>query len=550
MKHPHTGLLVLIACCLLLVGCTNHTPAVHKSNSQGVMSTHQVLNLSTTQPLSTINVSEATGFGRLTDLYEGLYRLDGDGHATNALAIKTRETENGKRIVFTLRPNLKWSNGDPLTASDFVYSWRQTINPANHSSYAFLFDILKNGSAVRSGRKSPDQLGVKAVDDRHLEVTLDHRVTYLKSLLAYPLFSPQDEAFAEKQGSQYATSASTQVYNGPFQLTKWTKTGWTATRNKTYWDRDNVYLTQVKTIVYRHPNEALAAYKRGDVDEVKLSGLVKHAETIHSTYNARPYSQTNYIGYNFHDQNTTANRILNNRNTRLAISHALNRQAIINEALGDSSLPSKGIVPAGLSYNTETGTDFADQQNEEPVTYNLKQAQREWQKAREQTHLSTITVNLLYRRDPTSQMVVQAVTQRLQKNLPGLKIKLVPMTVKPLTRALQQGKFDLYYLGWGADYADPSAMLQVFTSNNSYNYGQWENKTYNQEYQKISLETTFSYQDRWQLMLQANNRLMADQGVTPIFQPATSYLTNSRLKGLIKNTTGASTDYKGAYFIQ
>lgn len=147
---------------------------------------------------------------------EGLYRAKSDGSQEKAMATSEKVSKDGKTYTFTLRKDNKWSNGDPVTAQDFVYSWRRTVDPKTASQYAYLFEGIKNATDIQNGKKKPETLGIKAVGKYKLVVTLDRRIPYFNNLMAFGSFFPQNEKAVKKYGSKYGTASKYMVYNGPY----------------------------------------------------------------------------------------------------------------------------------------------------------------------------------------------------------------------------------------------------------------------------------------------------------------------------------------------
>ena len=196
-----------------LAACGNNSSS---SSAGGGKKTLNWMDKTEIEGMDVAKVTDATSFTQLNNTMEGLYRLGKNSKVENALATKTTTSKDGKIWTFTLRKDDKWSNGDPVTAKDFVYSWRRTVTPSTGSQYSYLFSGIENADAIVAGKKKPNTLGVKAVGDDKLVVTLDKRIPYFKLLMGFPLFFPQSQKAVEQYGKSYGTSSKTTVYNGPF----------------------------------------------------------------------------------------------------------------------------------------------------------------------------------------------------------------------------------------------------------------------------------------------------------------------------------------------
>lgn len=251
------------------------TLAACGSNSSQSSAKKQTLTWMNTAEMTTLDASKATdqaSYEQINNVEEGLYLLGKNAKVQNALATSTKNSADGKTWTFTIRKDAKWSNGDPVTAKDFVYSWRRTIDPKTASEYAYLFSGIKNADAIVSGKKKPAALGIKADGKYKLTVTLEKRIPYFKLLMAFPLFFPQNQKFIEKAGSKYATSSKYMIYNGPYKQVGWTGSNlsWELVKNDKYWDKKSVKLDTVKFSVQKTPSTDYNLYQSGKLDAAYL----------------------------------------------------------------------------------------------------------------------------------------------------------------------------------------------------------------------------------------------------------------------------------------
>ncbi|MGL5756080.1 MAG: ABC transporter substrate-binding protein [Paraclostridium sp.] len=234
------------------------------------------LNLSSTADIPTLDVSKAgdtVSSEVLTNVMEGLTRVDKDGKVIPGMAENWQKSEDGKTWTFNIRKDAKWSNGDKVTAKDFEFSWKRTLNPETASGYAFIMYDIVGAKEYNLGEKSnPDELGIKAIDDYTLEVNLVRPVHYFDSLMFFKTFFPQNQKVVEKFGSEYGTSKDAMVYNGPFTMTEWKfEDVYIMSKNTNYWAKDTVKIENVNTKIVKDSNAALNLYETGQIDVVGLT---------------------------------------------------------------------------------------------------------------------------------------------------------------------------------------------------------------------------------------------------------------------------------------
>ena len=207
----------------------------------------------------------------LNNVNEGLYRLNQDNVAEPAISDgEPTISEDGLVYTFTLR-DANWSDGSPVTANDFEFAWKRAMNPDTASEYGpYMMDgVIKNATAIMEGSMEYTELGVKALDEKTLEVTLEKPTPYFLSLMSFGTFLPQKEEFVTAQGENYAKNSESVLYNGPFTLANWDGTGlsWQLLKNEEYWDKDTVKLTEINYDVVKEPGTGVNLYTEGEKDQ-------------------------------------------------------------------------------------------------------------------------------------------------------------------------------------------------------------------------------------------------------------------------------------------
>ena len=505
----------------------------------------QVLNWNESAELPTMDLSKATdvvSFDTLNNTMEGLYRLGKDSKIEPGLATKTKVSSDGLTYTFTLRKDAKWSNGDKVTAKDFVYSWRRTLDPKTNSQYAYLFEGIKNATDVMNGKKSTKEVGVKADGDYKLVVTLDKQIPYFKLLMGFPTFFPQNQKAVEKYGSKYGTASKYMCYDGPFNLTKWTGTNlsWSLKKSDNYWDKKNVKLDSINFKVNKSNSTAYNLYQSGKLDATSLSAEQAKQLKGQSGYTVRQAASTFYFQYN------QTKPEFQNKKIRQAISMAIDRKEFVNKVLGNGSIPSKGLVSTGLA--TRNGKDFADASYvKDGVTVNLAKAKKLWAEGLKEIGKDSLTFGLLSDDTDAAKKTTEFIQSAIESNLKGAKVECANVPFKTRLNRTNQGQFDIVISAWGADFADPISFLDMFTSNNSYNAGKWKNAQYDKLIEASKSTDAGNSGKRWDDLVSAEKILIQEQGISPLYQQATAWMVKPKVKGVIYNSAGANYNFKNAY---
>lgn len=535
---------VTISLGMLLAACGNGNRSSKSAAQSGT------LNLSTTAPLDTIDISKSTGFGQTGNVFESFYRLGKNGKPTAGIAKTGTVSKDGKTWTFKIRDS-KWSNGDPIVAQNFVYSWRRSLNPKTASPYAYLFSGVKNADAIIAGKKSPNALGISAPDKKTVVVKLNRPIAYFRVLMAYPLFGPQNEKVVKKYGNRYATKAQYQVYSGPFKIKGWNGTNdtWSFVKNNDYWDKKVVKLNKIHYQVVKSNNTGYQLYQQGKLDLTPLSSeQVKNLKS-NNDFTQYPYSLVRFLLYNFKDKNAVNRKALNNKNIRLALSLSIDRDIVTKKVLGNGSTLPKGFVANDLAANPKTGIDFAKEQAvKNTVDYNPALAKKYWQKGLQEIGQKSLTFDVLSSNDEAdSDQLTQYLQSQWTKELKGIKINITNIPDKSTTSRAHQGNFDIYLSHWGGDFNDPMTFMQIPMTGTSYNYGKWSNSEYDNLVKKAGNQDANNPDIRWNDLISAAKIVNSNQAITPIYQQTTAYLQNKRVHGIIHNTAGTQWSYKYAY---
>ncbi|MBO0466896.1 peptide ABC transporter substrate-binding protein [Enterococcus plantarum] len=541
---------VMMLSTLVLAACGGKTDSADSSNDSKKASGEQLFKLVVQQEMPSADLSVATNtisFSALNNVYEGLYRLDDKSKPQPAGAVElAKKSDDGLTYTFKLREDAKWSNGDPVVAADYVYGWQRTADPKTAAEYAYMFELVKNGTDVSAGKKSLDELGIKAIGDHELEVTLEQETPYFDYLLAFPSFFPQNKKIVEEKGKDYATTSDASVYNGPFTLTDFdgpgTDTEWSYTKNDQYWDKDAVKLDKIEVTVVKEAPTSLNLFQDGQADDVILSGELAKQMADDPELVIEKDARTSYLEFNQRD----ANSPYHNENLRKAISYSIDRDALVDRILGDGSIASTGLVPAGMSFSPTSNKDFADE-NKNVLTHDTKKAKEYWEKAKQELGIDSFKFDIVGDDTDSTKKVLEYIQGAVKETLDGVDVTVtnVPFTVR-LDRG-KNGDFEVIMGGWGADYADPSSFTDLFVTGGSYNRGRYSNETYDELVKASGSKDASDPEKRWTDMVEAEKLLMNEMGVAPVYQKAEAHMRSKKVQGVVAHGAGARYDYKWTY---
>ena len=470
---------------------------------------------------------------------DGLMTQDSAGNVIPAIASEYTVSDDKLVYTFTLRQDAVWDNGTPVTANDFEFAWKHAI-VSPEAEYAYLYtsdganiagadDVMYNGADV-------DTLGVKAIDDYTLEVTLASDTPYFISLMTFPVFFPVNEAFYMEHGDQYALTPETMLSNGAYKLTNWEKdTKVELVKSQTYYDKDLIKVDEFNIQITPEVATSVTAFEAGQIDFTKISSqLIEKYKDSPSFINVEE-------GYLWYLQFNYASEALQNKNLRLALSHAINKEELVSAVLKDGSKVGEGFAPSGLATSPD-GVDFrAGAGNYQQ--FNLELAREYFAKALEELGVSKLSISMLYENADPAKTVAEYLMATLQQNLPGLTVEM-NMQIKENRIELQKARdFEVCLTRWGPDYADPTTYLNLMLDGNNYNYGDYKNQAYDD---KLAEAASLSGDPsaRWNALIEAEKILMEDLPIVPVFQVGTAALVREGVSGIDTHAVGIPYIYK------
>ena len=467
-----------------------------------------------------------------------------DGSVKNACAKEMQVSADGLHYTFKLRDDVFWSNGEPVTAHDFVYGWQRAIDPKTESEYAFMIsDIaqIKNATAIQAGQMEPNQLGVRAKDDYTFEVELQTPVSYFDQLLYFCTFYPANQEFVEKCGNKYATSPETCLANGAFILSDY-KPGATSIsfiKNSAYYDASKIKLGGIHYEGINSSDEALRKYQSGQLDFVEISG-----DAVMQMQNSPEFTPVDsgflyFLTFNFDDPNFA------NKNLRLAIANGFDRE-IAARAMADGSAAAYGAVPRGFAFS-QSGQDFTPAGVEFPeyCSYNPALARQYFEKAKQELGKNSLELELLTADGETQVICCESMKKQLEEILDGLTITIKPVEKKERRKIMSSGDFQFGLNNWGPDYADPMTYLAMWVTGNSNNMGNYFNPTYNALIASCTDgELCTKIAERWSALKKAEIMIMEDAAISPVYQKCNANLIKSNVKGVAFHAVAINKIYK------
>lgn len=477
--------------------------------------------------------NDGNSFEVIGNMMDGLFQLDENGHAVPALASDEKISEDGLVHTYTIRSDAFWSNGDPVTAHDFVYGWQREVDPDFGAQHTFMFTVftpIKNAAEIVSGELPPSALGVKALDDKTFEVTLMNPLSFFDDVLAFPTYYPANQKFVESCGDSYATSADTLLSNGAFIMSNYqpAANSFDLVKNPTYWDADRIQIDGIHYQVLQDSQQALMSYQNGDLDTVYLEG--DQIEQVEEDPEFKSFS-SGFMWYI--EENLNGPKELQNKNFRLALTMAIDRNSIIDNVTKDGSKACYSAVPSELSID-ENGNDYTPNltQFEDVCRYDVDAARAYFEKAKAELGEDTMTLTLICD-DATIQQNVAAVLQsQIEKALPGLTIELRVEPKKQRLQDVRSGSFELDLTRWGPAMSDPTNYLNNYISNNSMNTG-WNSPEYDEILASTSTGSLVNDPEaRMKALKQAERLVMEDAVIVPLYEKHNAVLVKSNIKNL------------------
>ena len=450
---------------------------------------------------------------------ENLTRNTG-GTVTAGLAESWDIDETGTIYTFHLRESY-WSDGVKITANDFEYSWKRLADPATGSPYQFIVGILKNGNAIIAGEADVNDLGVKAIDENTLEVTLENPTSYFLSMLgSQSNFSPLRQDIVEQWGDDFAATAEKNVYSGPFKLITSENNEYQFIPNEYFWDRANIHWDGVQISYVEKEDTRLALYEQGELDYVAIP--TAYVEQYKGQPNVNYFTNGN-VDYCYINTES-ANPVWGNVNFRLALNYALNREEYNLLANNGVYSPYNALCFPGLQG--KDGKTYGETYDVDayayPMTGDVDKAQEYLAKAMEELNIanaSDIEIEFVTTDAEVNKRIAEVLQEQWQNAL-GIKVNIRQVTYSEIYGEVYPNMdYEIGYAGWGPDYDDPYTYLELFRSDVDW-YTPYGNAEVDALLDATKTETDLNA--RMDMLNEAEQLLIADGAWVPL-QARTAY---------------------------
>lgn len=466
-------------------------------------------------------VEDSDGAAMVRNMFEGLMNQDADGNLVPGVATGYTVNDDKNVYTFTLRPEAVWSNGDPVVAGDFVYAWQRAVDPELASPYAWFMELMsiENASAIIAGEKPITDLGVKAIDDHTLEVTLSASLPYFATMTTHSTTFPAPKKVIEEFGAEW-TKPENIVVNGAFILEDFTPgERIVQVRNPSYWDNEHTILDKIETLVVTDQNQALTRYLAGEFDRIELPAGTypkMKAERPDEAVSV-PWLCNYYYTFNVSDSGPEAFKDVR---VRQALSLAVDRKVITENVMQGGQPEAYSFTPAAVAGFEPPKSAMAD----------MTQAERD-AKAKEllaeagYDASNPLSFDMIYNTSENHKKVAVVLSQMWKQKL-GVQANLANMEWKTFLDTRGRQDFALARGAWCGDYNEASTFLDLLTTPSGYNDGKYSNTEYDE-----LIQSAKTAENAPELYTEAEAILAEEMPVIPIYHYAGVMMIDTDLKG-------------------
>jgi len=462
---------------------------------------------------------ETAGSHVIQQLFEGLMIQDDEGNLIPGVATGYEANEDNTEFTFTLREDARWSNGDSVTAQDFVYAWQRAATPATASPYAWYVELtgMENAAEIIAGNAEPDTLGVEAVDERTLRVTLTEPKPYFPAMTSYATLSPVHQATVEEFGDDW-TDPENMVSNGAYVLEDVSLNEfWRASKNPEYWDAENVVIEEITGYIINDSSQALTRWEAGEFDLLEPIPAGSFPR-LKEEYPDAAYSTPRLCSYYYQlNQRDDAPEALKDVKVRKALSYAVDREIITDRVLQGGQTPGYTFTheaTAGFEAPTIDYSGWTQAERDEA-------AQQLWEEAGS----PELDLTLIYNTDESHRQIATIISQMWKQKL-GVEVTLENMEWSTYLDVRKAGNFDVARSAWCGDYNEPSTFLNILKTDQEQNDGKWSNT----EFDALMDQAATSDNPQAQYT-EAEMILSNDMGIIPIYHYANVFMLDPTLQG-------------------
>jgi len=499
--------------------------------------------------------TDQVSFWILNATLEGLTRQSPQGEPEPGLAEKWDISDDGLTYTFHLR-NAKWSDGTAVTAQDFEYAWKRAIDPNTASEYAYQMYHIKNAMEVNTGVDADgnettltlDDVGVKALDDKTLQVELVRPTVFFLSLTSFITYLPAQKAAVDQWGDEYGTDADKMVYSGPFVVSEWQhEQELTLAKNEDYWDAKTVKLPSVTGYMITEQNTEVQMYDTDEMDILFVGPDFLEQYKDNPEYEQQPQATTWYLQFNNQD------KYFSNYKIRKAFSMATDAQTYVNEIRQGLGQVATEFTPPTMA-GTSDSANFAE--DVQKAVENGMAAMPQYDPAEAATLLDEGLAEVGATKEDlqadctivggdsdTWTTIMQFLQGQWEQNL-GVRLEIEQMTFAERLERYNQGTFAITYAGWGGDYNDPLTFMDMWVTGGGNNDSYWSSEEYD-----ALIDTAINGQgdDRINAMVQAEGILAAELPIYPLYWPVRSVAQKSRVHDVAWMPVGSDIEFKWAY---
>jgi oligopeptide transport system substrate-binding protein len=535
LKLSGTGLAG--AALLGTAGCGSVFEGGGSGGGGGAGSSTFSLNLTAEIPeLDSVLTSDTVSFDVLTNVMEGLYRLDPDNKPVPAAAEGVEISNGDLTYTFTIRDGVQWSNGDPLTSHDFKYAWLRVLNPETAATYAYIIStFVKGAEEYNLDKAGPEAVAIETPDDKTISVELISKSPFFLQLTSFAIYFPQQQKFVEKLGDKFARDQDSLLYNGPYIMTQGEEgAGGTVIfkKNDKYWDKENVSVTTVNGQIVKESDTALNLYEAGELDLTALEG--NQVKEYQDNPEFLRYSLPS-LQYGRLNQKAPG---LDNLNIRKAIMIGFDREALTQQILQDGSLPAYGFVPPAI--HPGPGNQSFREANGDLVPKDVESARQFWEKGVEEVGEEP-KLSMLFADSSLDRDLATFMQDQYKKSL-GVEFDVETVTFNTALERVDAEDYQINYsFGWIGDYDDPMTFMDLYLSDSAFNNSFFEDEEYDRLIKEA--QTTSDLDKRMQNMLKAERILIEQAATVPVYFQVWAGLQQSYLKGYAPHSFGGN-DWK------